>query len=153
MQKGFDAEDGNLTSEELSGKYKGGVLGEKAKNFNKLPINAQKEVLYTSVSGEETKVSKDIKESPMNVLVIQKAKFLLDNLNKIKKLDEWEKACSFKIFKKLPIKEKVKYYNKLVAYHDKHMKGGLVPKRVPDSSPTVGVGFPDFDDPTKWAKK
>lgn len=153
MQKGFDAEDGDLTSEEISGKYKGGVLGTKAKNFNKLPIKAQKEVLYTSVSGEETEVSKDIKESPMNVLVIQKAKFLLDNLKKIKKIDAWEKACSFQVFKKLPLEEKVKYYNKLVKYHDRHMKGKSVPKRVSDSSPTVGAGFPDFDDPSKWAKK
>lgn len=153
MQKGFDSDDGNLTSEELSGKYKGDVLGTKAKNFNKLPIDAQKEVLYTSVSGKETKISKDIKESPMNVLVVQRAKLLLVNLRKIKKLDAWEKACSFQIFKKLSLEEKVKYYNKLVKYHDKHMKGESVPKRVLDSSPTVGAGFPDFDDPTKWAKK
>jgi len=154
MQKGFDIEDGELTSEELSGKYKGGTLGTKSKNFNKLPIDDQKEVLYASISGKETKVSKDIKESPVHIFVIQRVKVFLKNLKEINKLNEWiKRSCSFQIFLKLELDEKRKYHNALLKFHDKHMKGESAPKRVLDSSPTVGVGFPDFNDSAKWAKE
>lgn len=154
MQKGFDIEDGELTSEELSGKYKGGILGTKAKSFNKLTIDDQKEVLYAGISGKETKVSKDIKDSPAHIFVTQRVKVFLKDLKRIKKLNEWvNRACSFQIFLRLDLDEKSKYHNVLLKFHDEHMKGKSAPKRVVDSSPTVGVDFPNFDDSEKWARK
>ena len=87
-------------------------------------------------------------------------KFFRDNLRKINKLDEWIKrtpSAPYSVVVGLPLKEKVKYHNSLTSFYDKVMKENKPPSTEPvlDSSPTapsLGGGFPDLDDPTKFEK-
>lgn len=117
-------------------------------------------MLFTSITGEETDISKAMQDSSRHLIVEQRVSFFLDVLKGIDKKDEWIKSASsidFKTFRKLPILEKEKYHNALSDFVDKEMKkqkqSPQKKDQVSDSSPSPDSGdCPDFNDPSKWEK-
>ena len=159
--KGFDADDNKLTQGELQSKYQGKTLEAKAQYFNSLKIREQQYLLYAALTGKETEDSKKITDTAKHQLVIARILFFGEELEKLGKYEEWVKrSAPFDVFVRLPLKEKGKYHNAMQAFHDKERSKieNKPPSTEPvlDSSPTahtsLGGGFPDLDDPTKFEK-
>ena len=160
MSKGYDIGDNKLTSSELSGKYKGDVLDQKGIAFCGLKLSDQKDMLYTSITGVETGISKAMEDSSRHLMAEQRVIFFFKILETVNKKEEWIKSASnvgFKKFKKLPILEKEKYHNALSNFVDKEMEKHKQPSKpneqVTASSPTPAQeGCHDFDDSNRWEK-
>ncbi len=162
LSEGYEEEDKELSSDSLREKYKGSILEETAKTFRKLPIEDQKELLYTGITGEETGVAKKTREAPFVRAVVVSVRHYTTALKRIKKYDDWVKrSCDYKTFLSLSLKEKKKFHNIMVNFHDQCVreikeKGQLdVPDQVLDSSPTdQSTGCPpNFEDTDKWEKR
>ena len=89
ISSGHDAGDEKLPSDALEGKYQGKVLEEKSRNFAKLKIEEQKDILLSGITGDVTGKAKQIKDAPAHVLIITKVRFFLGKLQEIGKFDEW----------------------------------------------------------------
>lgn len=159
LSNGYDPEDKDLSGEELQNKYQGKVLEEKKNVFKKLTVEEQQDAIYESLSGEKTESSKIRKESSAHVIIITAVRHYILVLKNIDKYDKWVEntKCPFKIFVKLPLEEKTKYHNAMVAFHDKcveEIKGQTSPSdQALDSSPgpdDQGGVCPNFDDKNKW---
>lgn len=153
ISSGHDAGDEKLPSDALEGKYQGKVLEEKSRNFAKLKIEEQKDILLSGITGDVTGKAKQIKDAPAHVLIITKVRFFLGKLQEIGKFDEWINRSPWKMFIRLPLEEKEKYHNALIAFHDQCKRDGQPSSagHSMDSSPyDQGEGCPDFEDKSKW---
>ncbi len=155
---GYDSEDSNLGNEDLQNKYPGGILEKKARSFKALSVEDQREMLNNSVTGETTEKVKRIKDSAEETAVAVSVNHYTVKLKKINKYEEWvENSCSYKVFVRLPLEEKVKYHNAMVAFYDHCIKNRQPPSGEGfESSPGAHThkdgGCPDFDDKSKWIK-
>ena len=155
LMRGYDIEDEKLIGSELGKKYTTDVLEQKARKFSELTVKEQKGMVMSSVTGKITGIAKQVKEAPIHIFLIAKVRSYMVLIKKMGKLNEWIDSASgvtFDMFCGLPVVEKQKYGNALIAYHDRCMekKGRPLPKQILDSSPTAGGGRPDFDDKSKW---
>lgn len=155
LMNGYDYEDEELTSSELSKKYTGDILEQKSKKFSKLKVGEQKSLLESSVTGNIAGIAKEIIDAPAHNFLIAKVRAYMIIVRDMGKLNEWVKSASgmdFEKFCRFSLEEKKKYGNALIAYHDRRMeeKGRVPLKQVLDSSPTATGGRPDFDDKKKW---
>lgn len=153
LARGLDPGDESLSKEDFTRKYQGEVLEAKAKKFADLKVHEQKEFLYSAISGEQTTATRQIKDITAHTFTIATVRFFFVKLQQINKLQEWiERSCPFAVFVRLPLEEKQKYHNALVAFHDECMaKAQSPPDRILDSPPAGSGGDPpNFDDPTKW---
>ncbi len=153
---GHDAEDVNLGSEDLRKKYPGGILEKKSKSFKALSAEDQKALLHNTVTGETTPKVKRIKDSAEETAATVSVNYYISQLKRIKKYDEWvENSCSYKVFLRLPLEEKVKYQNTMVNFYDECLKNRKSPSEERSESSPVAQqhkegGCPDFNDKSKW---
>lgn len=158
LSKGYDPEDTKLGPSELKSKYSGDVLAKKSLSFRSLPIEKQRDLLYSAVTGKETDTSREVNEASAHGLIVQRVVFFFKKLKEIGKEDHWIKSsCDLKTFIILPLEEKKNYYNALAKFMDEQMKISGQPHapkkdRVLDSSPTGPIGCPDFNDLSQWER-
>lgn len=158
LSQGYDFEDNKLSPEELQKKYGTvpEVLENKAKRFRALSHDEQMDILVTGLTGKQEGTVAEKRDNTSHVFVNQTVLFYFQQLRDMGKDKEWvERSLPFREFVKLPLEEKEKYHNAMVAFHDECRKALLPPgERVLGSSPTEAPGGgsppPDFSDKSKW---
>ena len=151
---GYDPGDEDLSGDDIKGKYQGNILETKSLHFKGLKIKEQQDILYSALTNEKTDTVRRSEDSATTAFILRSVTFFLLELKKIEKFDEWTKrTIPYKEFFKLPLEEKRKYYNILVAFHDECMKErrSSSGSEVLDSSPTPSEGDRlNFDDKKIW---
>ena len=113
-------------------------------------------MLHNSITGETTSKVKRIRDSAEETAAVVSVNHYTVELKRIKKYKEWvENSCSYKVFLRLPLEEKVKYQNTMVNFYDECLKNRQPPsdersESSPVAQPHMEGGCPDFNDKSKW---